>query len=109
MRFPARRATVLNMHTVSQTPLGTLLYKEFPELDLVDASEARFLTLAVRDAVRTARREGRFDGSFHHYRVRAWREQLGSRLVTVTWRVSLDGRPLVGDTEILEAPLCVSV
>jgi hypothetical protein len=88
---------------------GTLLYAEFEALSGLDASEARFLHSAVRDAVRMAKRNGEYSAHFHNYRVRAWREPLGSRLVTVTWRVSLDGRPLVGDTEILEAPLCVSV
>ncbi len=96
------------MHTVSgpasQFSGGTLLYCEFPALDLVDATEARFLTFAVRDAVRAARRDGSFDASFHRYRVRAWRESLGSRLVTVTWRVSMQGQPVAGDTHVLPAP-----
>jgi hypothetical protein len=83
---------------------GTLLYQEFEALDLVDASEARFLSSAVRDAVREARRHGSYDARFHRYRVRAWREPLGSRLVTVSWRVSHDGQPVAGDTQILQAP-----
>jgi len=92
------------MHTVSQFGGGTLLYQEFPALDLVDASEGRFLTSAVRDAVRAARRHGQFDATLHRYRVRAWRESLGSRLVTVTWRVTCDGQPVAGDTQVLPAP-----
>jgi hypothetical protein len=92
------------MHTVSQLGGGTLLYQEFPALDLVDAAEARFLTSAVGDAVRTARRQGQFDATFHRYRVRAWRDSLGSRLVTVTWRVTCDGQPVAGDTQVLPAP-----
>lgn len=92
------------MLTVSQLGGGTLLYQEFPALDLVEASEARFLTSAVRDAVRTARQDGQFEGSFHHYRVRAWRDSLGSRLVTVTWRVTRGDQPVAGDTHILPAP-----
>lgn len=47
------------MYSVSQFGGGTLLYQAFPALDLVDASEARFLTSAVRDAVREARGHGR--------------------------------------------------
>jgi hypothetical protein len=92
------------MHTVSNLAGGTLLYREFEALDLVDASEARFLTSAVRDAVRTAQRHGAYEASFHRYHVRAWRESLGSRLVTVTWRVSLDSALVAGDTQILPAP-----
>lgn len=92
------------MHEVSQLDGGTLLYQEFPALDLVEASEARFLTSAVRDAIRTARLQGRFDATFHRYRVRAWRDSLGSRLVTVTWRITCDGQPVAGDTQILPAP-----
>jgi hypothetical protein len=92
------------MHTVSHLGGGTLLYREFEALDLVDASEARFLTSAVRDAVREAHRHGAFEANFHRYRLRAWRESLGSRLVTVTWRVSLDSAPVAGDTHILSAP-----
>jgi hypothetical protein len=76
------------MHTVSHPGSGTLLYREFEALDLVDASEARFLASAVRDAVREAQRHGAFEANFHRYRLRAWRESLGSRLVTVTSRVS---------------------
>lgn len=82
---------------------GTLFYQEFEALDLVDASEARFLSSAVRDAVRQAQRSGSYDARFHRYRVRAWREPLGSRLVTVSWRVSHDGQPVAGDTHILQA------
>jgi phage baseplate assembly protein W len=92
------------MFTVFQLGGGTLLYQEFPALDLVEASEAQFLTSAVRDAVRTARQLGQFDARCHHYRVRAWRDSLGSRLVTVTWRVTRDGQPVAGDTYILPAP-----
>jgi hypothetical protein len=92
------------MHTVSDFDGGTLLYREFEALDLVDASEARFLASAVRDAVRDARCHGVFEADFHRYRLRAWRESLGSRLVTVTWRISLDGAPVAGDTQILPAP-----
>lgn len=92
------------MHSVSQFGGGTLLYEEFPALDLVDATEARFLTSAVRDAVRAARHQGRFEASFHCYRVRAWRDSLGSRLVTVTWRVTRDGQPVAGDTHVLPTP-----
>jgi hypothetical protein len=83
---------------------GTLFYQAFEALDLVDASEARFLSSAVRDAVRQAQRDGRYEASFHQYRVRAWREPLGSRLVTVSWRVSRGDRPVAGDTQILPAP-----
>jgi hypothetical protein len=82
---------------------GTLFYQEFEALDLVDASEARFLSSAVRDAVRQAQRHGQYEASFHHYRVRAWREPLGSRLVTVSWRVSRGDQPVAGDTHILQA------
>jgi hypothetical protein len=100
----ARRATVLNMLTVSEFEGGTLFYQEFPALGLVDASEARFLTSAMRDAVREARARGRSDAAFHVYRVRAWREALGSRLVTVTWRVTRAEQPVAGDTYILPNP-----
>jgi hypothetical protein len=82
---------------------GTLFYQEFEALDLVDASEARFLSSAVRDAVRQAQRHGQYEANFHHYRVRAWRESLGSRLVTVSWRVSRGDEPVAGDTHILPA------
>lgn len=92
------------MFTVSQLGGGTLLYQEFPALDLVEASEARFLTSAVRDAVRTAQQQGQFDARLHHYRVRAWRDSLGSRLVTVTWRVTRGDQPVAGDSHILQAP-----
>ncbi len=40
---------------------GTLFYQEFEALDLVDASEARFLSSAVRDAVRQAQRHGQYE------------------------------------------------
>jgi hypothetical protein len=83
---------------------GTLLYQEFPVLDLVDASEAHFLTPAVRDAVRGAQQQGQLDARFHHYRLRAWRDSHGSRLVTVTLRLTRDGQPVAGDTHILSAP-----
>lgn len=83
---------------------GTLFYQEFEALDLVDASEARFLSSAVRDAVRHAQRHGAYEARFHHYLVRAWREPLGSRLVTVSWRVSRGTEPVAGDTHILQAP-----
>jgi hypothetical protein len=89
------------MYSVTEPASGTLLYQGFPALDLVEASEARFLTSAVRDAVRTAQRTGRFEASFHQYRVHAWRESLGSRLVTVTWRVTRGREPVAGDTHIL--------
>ena len=92
------------MFTVSQLGGGTLLYQAFPALDLIEASEARFLTSAVSDAVRAARCQGQFDATFHRYRVRAWRESLGARLVTVTWRVTCDGQPVAGDTQVLPAP-----
>lgn len=82
---------------------GTLFYQEFEALDLVDASEARFLSSAVRDAVREAQRHGHYEANFHRYRVRAWREALGSRLVTVSWRVSRGNEPVAGDTHILQA------
>ena len=82
---------------------GTLFYQEFEALDLVDATEARFLSSAVRDAVRQAQRLGRYEASFHRYRVRAWREPLGSRLVTVSWRVTHGDQPVAGDTHILQA------
>ena len=85
-------------------PAGTLFYQAFEALDLVDASEARFLSSAVRDAVRLAQRHGQYEAKFHRYRVRAWREPLGSRLVTVSWRVSLGDEPVAGDTHILQAP-----
>jgi len=92
------------MHTVSQFSGETLLYQQSAALDLVDASEARFLTSAVRDAVRTTQQQGRFDATFHRYRVRAWRESLGCRLVTVTWRLTRDGQPVAGDTYVLPTP-----
>jgi hypothetical protein len=82
---------------------GTLLYQEFEALDLVDHSEARFLSSAVRDAVRCAQRDGRYEACFHRYRISAWREALGTRLVTVSWRVSHDDRPVAGDTHVLPA------
>ena len=104
MPFVPQRATLLYMHTVSELGGATLLYQKFPEIDLVDASEARFLTSAVRDAVRAARHQGSYDATFHRYRVRAWRDSLGSRLVTVTWRVTRDGQPVAGDTQVLAAP-----
>jgi phage baseplate assembly protein W len=85
-------------------PDGTLLYQEFEALDLVDATEARFLSSAVRDAVREAQRNGHYDARFHLYRVRAWREPLGSRLVTVSWRLTHADQPVAGDTYILQAP-----
>ena len=81
----------------------TLLHKEFEAM--ADATEALFLHEAVRDAVRQTKRDGQYNARLQRYRVRAWREQLGSRLMTVTWRVSLDGRPIAGDTEIMEMPL----
>jgi hypothetical protein len=84
-------------------PDGTLLYQEFEALDLVDATEARFLSSAVRDAVREAQRNGHYDARFHMYRVRAWREPLGSRLVTVSWRLTHADQPVAGDTHILQA------
>lgn len=92
------------MYTAPDAHQGTLLYEEFAALDLVDASEARFLSAAVKEAVRTAQRDKRSDATFQRYRVRAWREALGSRLVTVTWRVTRDGEPVAGDTQILPAP-----
>jgi len=93
------------MSTVfSDRSCGTLLYEEFAALDLVDASEARFLSAAVRDAVRTAQRNKSYDATFQRYRVHAWREALGSRLVTVTWRVTRDNEPVAGDTQILPSP-----
>jgi hypothetical protein len=82
---------------------GTLLYQEFEALDLVDQSEARFLSSAVRDAVRFAQREGHYKACFHGYRIEAWREPLGARLVTVAWRISHDNRPVAGDTHVLPA------
>jgi hypothetical protein len=82
---------------------GTLLYQEFEALDLVDHSEARFLSSAVRDAVRFAQRTGRYEACFHRYQIEAWREPLGARLVTVCWRVSHDNRPVAGDTHVLPA------
>jgi hypothetical protein len=84
---------------------GTLLYQEFDGLDLVDRTEARFLSSAVSEAVRSAQRDGHYEASFYRYRIRAWREPLGSCLVTVSWRVSHDGRPMAGDTYVLQAPL----
>lgn len=92
------------MLTVSQLDGGTLLYQVAPTLALLDASEARFLTSAVRDAVQLARRQGQTDACFHHYRVRAWRDSLGARLLTVTWRITRDGQPVAGDTQVLPAP-----
>jgi len=81
--------------------LGTLFAKDFAALDLVDAAEARFLSSAVRDAVRIAQREGGYCGRFHRYDLRAWREPLGARLVTVSWRITRDGSPVASDTHIL--------
>jgi hypothetical protein len=91
------------MYTVPAAD-ATLLYQEFEALDLVDASEARFLSAAVREAVQTAQRDGQSDTIFQRYRVRAWREALGSRLLTVTWRVARGDAPVAGDTYILPAP-----
>lgn len=85
------------------TTAGTLLAEDFAALDLVEPTEDRFLCSAVRDAVREARREGRYAARFHSYQVSAWREALGARLITVTWRVSRDGSPVASDTHILYA------
>jgi len=81
------------MHTVSQLGGGTLLYQEFPEIDLVDASEARFLTSAVRDAVRAARHQDREWVS--DLVDRLWR--LASNRTPDLWTVELtpDGAPAV--------------
>lgn len=92
------------MHTASQFSGGTLLYQQSDALDLVDASEARFLSSAVRDAVRIAQRDGSYSARFHVYRVRAWRDTLGSRLLTVTWRVSRADVVVAGDTYVLPCP-----
>jgi hypothetical protein len=83
---------------------GTAPLKEFESIAEIDAVEAEFLQSAVREAVRSAKRDGQHVARFSRYRVRAWREPLGSRLITITWRLSLDGLPVAGDTEILEAP-----
>jgi hypothetical protein len=91
------------MYTVSATD-ATLLYQEFEALDLVGAGEARFLSAAVREAVRTAQRDGQSDPTFQRYRVRAWRVALGSRPLTVTWRVVRGDAPMIGDTYILPVP-----
>jgi hypothetical protein len=78
------------------------LHKEIEAM--ADATEAMFLQGVVRDVVQQAKRDGQYSTRHQRYRIRAWREHLGSRLMTVTWRVSLDGLPIAGDTEILEIP-----
>jgi hypothetical protein len=40
------------VYSIYPMTAGTLLYQEFEALDLVDQSEARFRSSAVRDAVR---------------------------------------------------------
>lgn len=79
----------------------TLLYEAGSALALLDASESRFLTHAVRDAVRAARVRGQYQAHFAGYNAHAWRDSLGSRLITVTWRVSRDGERVAGDTQVL--------
>lgn len=81
----------------------TLMYESGTALALLDASESRFLTQAVRDAVRAARVRGQYEARFAGYSVHAWRDSLGSRLLTVTWRVSRDGERVAGDTQVLAA------
>lgn len=81
----------------------TLMYEAGSALALLDATESRFLTHAVRDAVRAARDKGQYEARFSRYCVRAWRDSLGSRLITVTWRVNRDGERLAGDTQVLVA------
>lgn len=81
----------------------TLLYEGGSALALLDASESRFLTHAVRDAVRAARDQGQYEAKFSRYSVHAWRDSLGSRLITVTWRVNRDGERVAGDTQVLAA------
>lgn len=81
----------------------TLLYESGSALALLDATESRFLTHAVRDAMHAARERGQYAATFSHYSVRAWRDSLGSRLITVTWRVARDGERVAGDTQVLAA------
>lgn len=90
-------------HNDSQFQGETLLYEGGSALALLDASESRFLTHAVRDAVRAARDRGQYEAKFLHYSVHAWRDSLGSRLITVTWRVNRDGERVAGDTHVLVA------
>jgi hypothetical protein len=80
--------------------MGTLLFCSYPALAELDESEARFLSTLVTDAVRSARRTGRYRGHFQRYRLEAWREPLGGRLCAVTWRVDRDDAPLARDTAI---------
>lgn len=82
---------------------STLLYESGSALALLNASESRFLTHAVRDAVRAARDVGQYEARFSQYTVHAWRDSLGSRLITVTWRVARDGERVAGDTQVLAA------
>lgn len=79
---------------------GTLLFRAYPALSDVAESEARFLSALVNDAIRTARKTGRYRGQFHQYRVEAWRAPLGARLCAVTWRVDRYGVPIASDTAI---------
>jgi len=81
----------------------TLLFERGTASSLLDATECRFLTHAVRDAVRAARVRGQYEARFAGYSVLAWRDSLGSRLITVTWRVARDGEQIAGDTQVLAA------
>lgn len=80
--------------------MGTLLFRSYPALAQLDAAEARFLSTLVDDAVRTARKSGRYLAHFHSYRLQAWREPLGARLCAVTWRVDRGDAPVARDTAI---------
>jgi len=87
--------------TEEQLQGQTLLYEGGSALALLDATECRFLTHAVRDAVRAARDRGQYEARFSRYSVHAWRDSLGSRLITVTWRVSRER--VADDTQVLAA------
>jgi len=81
-------------------PETTLLYRSGQGGELIAATEARFLTACVRDAVRTARSRGAYCARFDAYEIQARREPLGARLVTVSWRVSRGMQLVAADTQI---------
>jgi hypothetical protein len=80
--------------------MGALLSRSYPALAQISETEARFLSGLVDDAIRAARRTGRYLAHFHGYRLEAWREPLGARLCAVTWRVDRDSLPVARDTAI---------
>jgi hypothetical protein len=80
--------------------VATLLFQSFPALALVDEAEARFLSALIDDAIRAARKSGKYLARFHNYDLEAWSEPLGARLCAVTWRVNRCGAPIAQDTAI---------